>query len=132
MGIFVKWDWSKNKGQDGSTPGFLRSNIMGENEGVNKKKGRDTPGYAQNLENWSQGMWEDLTGKTARTAGEEAAKQAEVARREAIIRQFGEKQQADGMVMANLKRGGDNKSAGTGATSGGFIGGGLSSMSGTF
>lgn len=93
--------------------------------------GKDS--YGDKVSRWSQGMWEDLTGKTARVAGEKAAKEAEAARRQAIIRQFGEKSQADSMALAGMSeksRGGNNTAFGANQDSG-FLGSGLSS-SGTF
>lgn len=91
--------------------------------------------YFSKLEKWSQGMWEDMTGKTAREAGKKAAQEAEKARRESIIKQFGERQQKDALAMANMRRSPGSNTATKGAMgtdSNGFIGGGLPTSAGTF
>jgi hypothetical protein len=92
--------------------------------------------YGDKLGNWSQGLWEDMTGKTARTAAEQAAKESEKKRRENIVKEFGLKQQADSTVLAGLGRGGSGGSKSSmGATNdapGGFIGDGITSTAGTF
>lgn len=106
--------------------------------GFEKDEKTGKAGWLDNFERWSQSMWEDVTGKTAREAGKEAAKQAEIARRQAIIKQFGEKQQADGIAMANMRmnQSGKDQKNNAGPVSSkeapGFIGAGLNSTSGTF
>lgn len=73
--------------------------------------------YGDKLGNWFQSRWEDVTGKTTRIAQEEAMKEQERLRREAIVKEYGMKQQADASVLAGLTNRGNNSGKFVGVTS---------------
>jgi hypothetical protein len=75
--------------------------------------GRNRRGGFQNLSNWSQNQWENLSGKTTRENNKFAQAEAEKARRESIVKEFGAREQADSMAFgAAMSKGGSNNAPG--------------------
>lgn len=68
-------------------------------------KGIDNSLNNGNVEKWTQNQWNNVTGKNAREAQEQAGKEAEKVRREGIVREFGARQQADSMAFASAMGG---------------------------
>lgn len=91
--------------------------------------------YGDKLGKWSQNQWNNLTGKNARVAQEEAGKEAERVRRENIVKEFGAKQQYDSLAYAGAMNSGNASSNAPGlvgqSAAPGTIGANISS-SGTF
>lgn len=83
-------DWNGDK--------YRNSKGRGLGEGANTA----ISGNYVHLKNWSEGIWNDLTGKSARMANERAAKEAEKARIMNAMKEFGARQQADQLSMSNL------------------------------
>lgn len=92
--------------------------------------------YGSKMENWLQSTWEGVSGKTAANNAEIAAKKADRARQDAIIKEMGARTQADTLSAAMARsRNGNNSDmpgvvGGQGAP-GGLIGESLGT-SGTF
>lgn len=79
-------------------------------------------------EKWDQTQWNSMTGKTQRLNNETAAKEAEKARREGLVKEYGAKQQADSLAYAGLQNNdtGSNNGGGGGgvsSTTPGIVGG---------
>lgn len=81
---------------------------------------------------WLQNSWEKISGKSARVANEKAAKEAERARRESIMKEMGAREQADSIAFGAAMRGANSNSPGMVGMGGeGTIGANLGT-SGTF